>query len=61
MEEPPEVAAAYRWLVHEAHEVAERIKGRLRHLRRARVFTPEEVEAIEALGVDLTEAPEGAV
>jgi hypothetical protein len=60
MEEPPEAAAAYRWLIHEAHEVAERIKCRLRTLRRANVFTQEEVEAIEALGVDLTEAPGAA-
>jgi hypothetical protein len=60
MEEPPEAAAVYRWLVHEAHEVAERIMNRLRHLNRARVFTKEEVQAIEALGVELTEAPEGA-
>jgi hypothetical protein len=60
MEEPPQAAAAYRWLIHEAPEVAERITNRLRHLHRARAFTEDEVEALEALGVDLTEAPAGA-
>ena len=60
MEETPETAAAYQWLAHEAHELAERIKSRLRHLNRASMFTEQEVEAIEALGVDLTEEPGGA-
>jgi hypothetical protein len=60
MEETAENPAVYKWLEQEAHEVADRIKGRLRHLNRARVLTREEVEAIEATGLELTEAPEGA-
>jgi hypothetical protein len=57
VEDPSETAAAYQWLVHQAQEVAERVKNRLRHLNRVHVFTKEEVEALEALGVDLTEEP----
>jgi hypothetical protein len=59
MEETAENPAVYKWLEHQAHEVADRIKGRLRHLNRMRVLTPEEVQAIEATGLELTEAPEG--
>jgi hypothetical protein len=59
MAQKAENPAVYKWLEQEAHEVADRIKGRLRHLNRARVFTREDVAAIEATGLDLTEAPEG--
>jgi hypothetical protein len=55
MEETDENPAVYKWLEHEAQEVADRIKGRLRRLHRAHVFTPEDVEAIEATGLDLTD------
>jgi hypothetical protein len=60
VEDTSETAAAYQWLVHQAHEVAERLKRHLHRMNRANLFTKEEVEALEALGVDLTEEPEGA-